>query len=103
MNQGPSNRRALSRVLVPVAVLHGVCCGGLLLWLLLGSAGIAALGSHLGDPLILAAALLLLGGGGLAAWRSRRRRRAAAVTEPGGGLDRLETMGTGDPHCFRSS
>jgi len=76
MNQGNSNGRGLGSVVVPVAVLHAVCCGGLLLALLLGSAGFTVIAAFFQDPLIQAAGLI--GAAALALWAWRRHKASLA-------------------------
>ncbi|MBI4082233.1 MAG: hypothetical protein HY423_06430 [Candidatus Lambdaproteobacteria bacterium] len=73
--------RTSPRFLTGALLVHVVCCGGLLLWPLIGTAGLSALGGYLGDPLLQGAALLIGGGIGVAVWL-RYRRMAAHRASP---------------------
>ncbi len=76
MKQDPRKEPSPGRLLIPGALLHVVCCGGLLLYLVAGSTLLGAIGGYLSDPLIQGAGVLLLAGAGLAVWRHNRSRRA---------------------------
>lgn len=78
MPQNEHEGRMARRVLLPVALLHVVCCGGLLLWALLGSAALATAGAWLDSAFVHAAAALLLVTGLVLLWR--RFSRATSAT-----------------------
>ena len=68
--------KEIGRLMVPALLVHGVCCGGLLVALLMGSAGLTVVAALVRDPLIQAAGLLA--GTGLALWAWRRHKASLA-------------------------
>ena len=61
--------RISKKVLVPVLLAHVACCGGILLWPVMGSAVIAALGGVTNSLALQLAGLILLAGGVIVFWR----------------------------------
>lgn len=57
------------KIVVPVFLAHVVCCGGILLWPVIGSAVIAGLGGVTNNPALQIAGLMLLAGGAAVLWR----------------------------------
>ncbi|MCH8844035.1 MAG: hypothetical protein IID61_13825 [SAR324 cluster bacterium] len=90
MNRKEDDKSGLRSWLVPVALVHVICCGGLLLPAIIGSAAVATLTGYLFDPLVQFAGLALLTFGVGLLWRrlqQKKRRlqrdsRAATLDSP---------------------
>ncbi len=60
--------------MIPLLLAHVVCCGGILLLVVVGSAGLTAIGGMLRNPLVQVVGLILLGMALVAFWRRRGRK-----------------------------
>ncbi|MEE8436649.1 MAG: hypothetical protein V3S64_17815 [bacterium] len=76
---GPQKQNERGRLMVPALIAHVVCCGGLLLVVLVGSAGFAAIAAFARDPVVQAVALAGVASL-LVVWWSRRRSATARGT-----------------------
>ncbi len=73
-SQSPQ-RELVGKWILPVALLHVICCGGLLLPAIIGSAAVATLTGYLFDPLVQLAGLALLALGAGLLWRRLRQKK----------------------------
>ncbi len=60
--------------MIPLLLAHVVCCGGIFLIVIVGSAGLTAIGGMLRNPLVQVVGLILLGMALVAFWRRRVRK-----------------------------
>ncbi len=59
---------------IPLLLAHAVCCGGIFLIAVVGSAGLTAIGGMLRDPLVQVVGVVLLAIALGAFWRRRGRK-----------------------------
>ena len=75
MNHQGRNRHGLRGWLLPIALVNVICCGGLLLPTIIGSAAVATLTGYLLDPLVQLAGLALLAFGVGLFWRRLQQKK----------------------------
>jgi len=60
--------------MIPLLLAHVVCCGGIFLIFIVGSAGLTAIGGMLRDPLVQVVGVVLLAIALVAFWQRRGRK-----------------------------
>ena len=76
MNSQNQNRTGPNKGLLVVAAAHVVCCGGILMVVTIGWAGIAALAGIFLDPFVQAGVIVLVGLLAAIVWKRRLGNKA---------------------------
>ena len=78
----PQEKKEHGGLMVPALLAHLACCGGLLLFMLVGSAGFAAIAAIVRDPLVQTIALAGVAAIFVVWWRRRRSGTARELDGP---------------------